>query len=352
MKPLILLTVLLMSLHSNATVGNDKGNGGFAIQCATDGTLRTEVLDLYEARWVRSLQMKQFNSQDPYEIAILAARRLTAESPRRAARYEAAIREFREKARFVSEARWTDVGDYGPIFIPNNCQVIPVAIQKRFSIEEEPTFFVNREIWNMLSVDDQAALVLHEIVYLEFAHETSVLTRSFVGLLFSMEFENYVGRHRFLEMLKKVGAPTYEYGSFDINIRQGYVATSEYFVRAFVMPGVYDDGVAKIPYRYQRVDFYQTGTPKFLYLPGAISVKYPVRCFGVMELTTEVDSAIRFAKTGRLQRADFNTERSIMDPVGCNGTRYQIKPGAVSGWFSVDEHSMLQDHNGIEVLQN
>jgi hypothetical protein len=349
MKPLILLTYLLMfSLQLDA--GNDKGNGGFVIQCALNGTVRTEVLDLYEARWVRNLQMKDFHHEDPFEIAIAAARRLKAQSPRRAARYEEQIRNFHEKARFVSNAIWTDVGDYGPIFIPQNCAVIPAAIQKRFSIEEEPTFFINQEMWNSLAIVDQAALVLHEVIYLEFAHDTSVLTRSFVGLLFSHEFDNYVGQQKFLEMLTKMGAPTYEYGVFDINIRNGYIATNDTFVRAHIVPGVFDEGTVKIPYRAQRVDFYQNGNPKALLLQGTASVTYPVRCFGMMRLSPESDIPVRFFKSGRLQKASYNAELSVMDTTGCHGVRYVIRHSVETGWFEIDQDAEIVEHSGIDEI--
>ena len=347
MKTWIFLTALLSVTQASA--GHDKGNGGFAIQCMTEGTIRTEVLDLYEARWVRNLTMKTFTSQDPYEIATQVAHRLDARSPKRAARYVEGIAKFHDKASFVSNAQWTDVGDYGPIFIPHNCQVVPAAIQKRFSIEEEPTFFVQKEIWDQLPVVDQAALILHEIIYREFAHETSVLTRSFNGLLFSMEFDNYVSDAKFLDMLVKVGAPTYEYGSFEINIRQGYVANSEGMVRAFVIPGVYDEGATQIPYIYQRVEFYPNKKPKAL-RPDNLSMPYTVACFGTFDLLTEDRAPIRFHRNGRIQKTFFDTAKTVVDPVGCNGVRYQKNLEFPFGWLELDPNANLLGYRGIDAV--
>ena len=147
---------------------------------------------------------------------------------------------FHFNSKLVRSAEFSDVGDVGMIYKPDNCHLLPVIIQKRTYAGTNTLYFINEEVWSKLSAFNKAVLILHEIVYFEFQHDLSELTRSFVGVLISEDLEGYLNKKDFFGFLKKHNAPFFEQNGVLIDIRKPLTFNENLDIKiAFVKEGLY-----------------------------------------------------------------------------------------------------------------
>ncbi|WP_374079053.1 hypothetical protein [Bdellovibrio bacteriovorus] len=206
MKQLIALLFLFPCL-SFASGGDwyEKGNGGFVLMC---GPGQLQVFDLYEAQVRYRMQF------DPKSLASLDERvqyllsKFEKHNASRAVLYRKWYREFFVEAEFISNAKFNPIGDIGFGYIPKNCSLEQVIFQRAPSILNYYRYAINKDIWDSLNVENQAALVLHELIYRELtlppnSHESSEAARYFNALLSSTRFQ-YLTYGQYISTLQEL----------------------------------------------------------------------------------------------------------------------------------------------------
>lgn len=190
-----------MSSATGFASTTDFGNGGNIILCAGDGqTVKGLFYDVYEAS-ARYHIMAQFpaatkcelNSTGSYaevckaeaqKMAALLAGRLKKIDPK----FEATLQSFIEK--FWDEVRLVDadlfpVADSGLGFIPVGCSLKQLAIQHVPKNKDDRRYFIAANLLKYLSVEEQGALILHEVLY-----RWAVVINSKIGFSESVRYFN------------------------------------------------------------------------------------------------------------------------------------------------------------------
>ncbi len=346
----IILFILVGSLAIARAGGNDKGNGGFVISCENKQLLQT--LDLFEA-YDRDLKVIQFpETHTEIDIALEIAGRLRNISPERAASYSRQIRTFYYNSKVVDDSMdFSDVADIGFVYKPQGCEFIPTIIQKRSFVDTGVSFFINGKIWSKLSRLDKAALIMHEIVYLEFQHPVSALTRSFVGILFSVQAEILLKTPKnFLNLLEKHGAAYFEQKGVIIDLQKLY-ETNENFVitKAFVKEGVYRNGSISLTYGPEQVQFYSTGYPTFLRLQAGMESSFSVECMGSFGLRNKQDGKVHFHENGLIHKANFDPEKFKFAEYPCPSVRFEADKADI-GAIELDHEQRLKMTSGLKAF--
>lgn len=167
------------------------GNGGDAVVCrdANKKIISTELLDYYEGRVLRDMTFdlgaQTLSYQDKLELAMTRLERI---SPLRAALYRADIASFISNTKFLSGNTLVPIPDAEPISYPDGCAIEQLAVQKTPEFPGDKLFTIDQDLWDQLSSDSRAGLILHEIIYKEaltYGHENSVYVRYLNSLLAS-----------------------------------------------------------------------------------------------------------------------------------------------------------------------
>lgn len=159
----------LKSLESRGgNGGGHDGNGGDAVVCNQNGKITAELLDFYEARVMRDIQV----NLGPAELSVdakldIALRRLRKISPERADRYSLLIQNFHNEAHFFSGYNLPDINDSKHVLLPVNCSIKQLVIQRKNPPAGEKKFLVNQDLWILLNNTDRAGILLHEAIYEE-----------------------------------------------------------------------------------------------------------------------------------------------------------------------------------------
>ncbi len=235
MKTITLLSTALMSISIAAFATKEVGNGGNVVFC-NSGRISIEMLDYYEARILRGMNVDVDKAGDPINIANQVVRRLLVASPLRRIAYEKYVNSFMNEARFVSGVELVTVPDSDHIFLPDNCKIVQIAIQKEPEFPEDGRYVVNKDLWDNMDAASKAGLILHEVIYreaIDFGAEDSKASRYLNALLAA----NLVKQHTpdtFNALMQKIGFKAYEaYGSMLMHDKDGetnlVLDTSKFF---------------------------------------------------------------------------------------------------------------------------
>jgi hypothetical protein len=178
-----------------ANGGSSGGNGGDAVVCRTgDGSIRSaELLDFYEAKVQRGFGQDLGNAGlTALEKVDYVLSRLARYSPERAERYRVQAHAFFENAKFVRGIDLVDIPDSEHMIFPRGCAVEQIVIQKKPELPQDKLYLVNADLWDRLSKNHQAGLILHEVIYteaMEFDHPDSRRVRYFNSVMSSSGFD-------------------------------------------------------------------------------------------------------------------------------------------------------------------
>lgn len=209
----LVLSVLISGLACSAMANNwyDRGNAGFALFCADQNPV---VLDLHEnsSRDVGPIQFSKASS--PVEKALELVGRLEALDPARALLYRGWVLEFMSSAKFVQQAQINKTPDLGLVTIPTGCALEQVVFQRNPSILNKSRYVVNESLWTQLDADNQAALIVHEVIYREFMNSvalefSSERIRLFNSILHANLLKN-LSKSEYLTLLQELHFTTYE----------------------------------------------------------------------------------------------------------------------------------------------
>lgn len=168
-------------------------NGGDAIVCpdALGGIQSVELLDVYETRTLRPHYVPEMgpNNLTALEKVEYVLKRLAIIDPVRAEKYLTALQDFISTTIFLPNVQLADVPDSAHIVLPKKCELQQIAIQlSNISLPEGTRIIVSEDLWNYLDSDNQAALILHEIIYQEaisLGHLNSFRVRYYNGFICS-----------------------------------------------------------------------------------------------------------------------------------------------------------------------
>lgn len=202
-------TERLKSPNRLQKMGGMDGGGGNALLCKDNTQFSLTLLDTYEAK---ELGLKiESKKTDFKEIIEDSLNNLKSVSPSRAAIYKAHIDKL-----LSSDTQWVEnkvmpvIDDVKLATFPHNCLLVQVAVQRpleQLTLPNAKTYIFNRDLFELLSPIDKAALVLHEVLYRESKyanHENSIFARHLVGLIMSGGVRKYSLR-TFNELLSKNG---------------------------------------------------------------------------------------------------------------------------------------------------
>lgn len=190
---------------SNINFDRAVGNGGHAVQCAGNNTLR--LLDYVEAddtRWKIDLGA---TSGDEVQVAKTVVQRLSRLDPVSSVEIGAKIDAIANEIRFVDQTL-PFVGDTGQVLLPNGCKLVQAALQMAHQLPGRGNYFVDKKVWQALPFESRVGLVLHEATYRVFIDngaKDSSIARYFNGYLSSSNSikDTREAYFKLLEELKK-----------------------------------------------------------------------------------------------------------------------------------------------------
>jgi hypothetical protein len=174
--------------------GRGAGNGGDVMTCrdAAGAITRIELLDYFEARTAGTPLAMGDPSLSVSQKIEIALQRLQRFGARRVEQYRATAIEFLNSAEFVRGMTLIDIPDERGAVIPAGCKLEQIAIQRtRLLLPSDRRLTINADLWDLLSSDEKAGLILHELLYGEalqvangsIAHTPSI--RALTGLFSS-----------------------------------------------------------------------------------------------------------------------------------------------------------------------
>jgi hypothetical protein len=143
-------------------------------------------------------------------------------APRRAAQYRAQASTFEADALFLKGTQLVDVPDSQHLALPNGCAAEQVVIQKDPDFPEDKRYTVNQDLWDRLTDEGRAGLVLHEVIFREaltHGHRDSVKVRYFNSYLTAGKLNSMTSR-QIVEFYQRIEFPTAEVqgGEFYVGI--------------------------------------------------------------------------------------------------------------------------------------
>lgn len=184
---------------NNQIEGTVNGGGGKGVLCKKNGQETLEILDLYEGRALYDLKYsKKYNSFDDALNAIIETRLKYAEygvivvpgwsTTDAYAKIKGDLLETfkrtRAKMKFIDSSKTLkNTNDANEAVVEDSCESKQVALYY-----DENILLVDKNLWDKLDFLNQAALLLHEVVYAAERTKgstTSVATRRFVSHLLS-----------------------------------------------------------------------------------------------------------------------------------------------------------------------
>jgi hypothetical protein len=192
------------------------GNGGVGVVCTPPNAPSTvEVLDLYEGRrdWLMTFDLDP-TVADPYAKVGHVLDRLAAVDPTRAALYKGWLATFKDDSLIYNDDQHFNlINDYGTPNLQSYCRTVQIAVQRTPENPNDRRYEIDGSYWDGhsgqgLDADNQAGLILHEIVYrdaLRRGHTDSIaahyLTALFASTLMStMTPAELARRYRIYDM--------------------------------------------------------------------------------------------------------------------------------------------------------
>lgn len=184
------MSVLLFSFNAYAGgggSGNEQGNGGFVLDCefSSAGYCSSTVFyDTYEAetrysmkpnfdhniRWKECFDNGGYYKEEKclkYSLQVAKAllQRLAAKDQGLYNLIEAHLEAFPKEVKFLPDIVIFPTEDMGIGFIPPNRQLRQLVVQHEPIVDEDPRYIISHDLWIKMNPDQQAAAILHEVIY-------------------------------------------------------------------------------------------------------------------------------------------------------------------------------------------
>lgn len=198
MKTFIWSLIFLAVAAQAANKGHDAGNGGYTVTCdkAEPNGKTQEVLDYHELRYKYDpgyFVVDLGGQGTEWDRVHYALDRLKRLDPKRAADYQDKASHFEENALHVAHVSLPDAKDLGRVYMADDCKTVQAVVQYQQPLPGQRKYAVSDTVYQALSLDDRAGLILHEIIYGEaLAHgaTNSVDARYLNALISSKQIES------------------------------------------------------------------------------------------------------------------------------------------------------------------
>lgn len=220
-----MLLLLLISSVGKAGDWYEMGNGGFMITCPGKPQ---QILDLYELENRFQLMTKDPLEQTPRKMTadlnsnqdrdqrvnyLLA--KIARINPSRARLYTQWYKTFFAEAQFLPDIHLNPIPDLGLADPERNCNLQEVVFQREPSVLNQFRYTIDKDLWSSLSQMDQAALIMHELIYREMAmppsfQQTSEESRYLNALVNSVEIQT-MSTGDYLSTLQTINVPRGDY---------------------------------------------------------------------------------------------------------------------------------------------
>lgn len=215
----ILYLLLLFSSFAYAGNGDwfEKGNGGFAILCDQKPP---QTLDLYESGFQYKWTLDRKYESDVQKRVQYLISKVSKFNPKRASLYQEWAESFIQESEFIPNLGFGALPDLGNAIYDATCKLQQVIYQRQPDEFTKARYTVNSTLWQALSPLDQAGLIMHELIYREFAlppnsHANSEYSRHFNAWLNSQEF-NEASLQEYVKTLQLLNVIKAEYKGFPI----------------------------------------------------------------------------------------------------------------------------------------
>lgn len=219
-----MLSVFSFILSSSlAFAGGDwVGNGGNILECASSE--KVQLLDYYEAEQQRQISVNLGPGIAYQEKVLFALNRLSAVNPTRASQYKNWFASFDQDTQWFSQGKFLPIRDSGAVIIPSECEIRQIAIQRPEDLimPGDKRYVIDLRLWNRLSEQDKAGLILHELIYregIENGQSSSPRVRYFNQILSSSDMVTYDSR-KLLKLVRQVGFRTTDYEGWAVDLDQ------------------------------------------------------------------------------------------------------------------------------------
>ncbi len=201
-----LAAILLLTSVSYAN--NRVGNGGYAVVCQSGKDLQVRLLDFVELD-----PGSTYTDSDWQRITESVVQSLAAADEKTADMYSRRLKTIGKDIAWKTQLPLAEIGD-AKSFIGNkgsSCAIKPLAIRKNEVMPGEQRFLIQKELFDQMSVRDQAGLILHEILYehlFQLGEKDSLKVRKLLFLLFSERFEQKTGT-KYWATIRSLKIPIY-----------------------------------------------------------------------------------------------------------------------------------------------
>jgi len=214
MLRLSLVLMTFFSLSARADNWYERGNGGFLLSCKNQ---KDRALDLYEIEdRLKGNTLDLTHASDVQERVNYLLSKLQRWNHERAELYGLwSTRFLKGDSEFKSGKDLSPINDVGLGFVPPGCELKQVIFQRPPSGLNQRLYTINSDLWQGLDVINQAAMMVHELIYRELAappssHVTSESARTLNAWLNSVEFDQLTER-QYVELLKSLHFVSAEY---------------------------------------------------------------------------------------------------------------------------------------------
>lgn len=177
---LVLFSFCLLPLF--ALDGDQHGNGGGGVICRSEHgkILTVKTLDVYEAE-LRQIPLEFGPKSDkPLVVVDYLLKRMAKRDPIQAEVYRKKAKEFfnPKVTRFLKDVELPFTEDTGAITLLKGCKIEQIILQRQPQVPEDHLHTVNEDLWRRLDANNQAALILHEVIYREWLLENQHLEKA------------------------------------------------------------------------------------------------------------------------------------------------------------------------------
>lgn len=246
--------ILTLILISSIGYAGNESHGGHSVVCREgSGKVKSiEVLDFYEGEHLWSLKPDLGVEGDFMTKVRFALTRWERIDPNRAQRCREWANQFVEESNFQHGIELVDVPDSNHIAFPAGCKVEQVVNQRKPKFPEDHRYIINGDLWDLMSEDRKAGMVLHELLYrmaIEIGQTDSSNSRYLNAYITSSGFVQSTDK-AYVERLKLAGYTRFIYQGIALDL----------------LPRMFNGHPS------DRLDYYPSGKINHAYLAGEMSV--------------------------------------------------------------------------------
>ncbi|MCX6124405.1 MAG: hypothetical protein NTV34_06600 [Proteobacteria bacterium] len=205
----VLIYSLIMTSASAA--GNRVGNGADVLVCENKKDVLVDLFERDERFGMKAVREERPTGYSPVSyLQSILREQLQDLDPERYLRLARQADEFWSETKRLSNPILIDIDDAGVIFLPYGCHLEQLFVQIVPTFTSEARYYVNLDRFDNLSLENQSAAILHELLYRElipFSPDNSIPIRTLTALIFSNDLNEYSGE-RYRTLISRLGFDT------------------------------------------------------------------------------------------------------------------------------------------------